>query len=108
MTAQELLHRMPEALDPQAAAGTEATIQYEISEPTYQVLRDGELTVHEGRAENPDLTVTISDENLVKLFRGELNAMAAFMSGKLKVKGDMGLAQRLVGFVQRDKVDVQT
>ncbi|HEX7003455.1 MAG TPA: SCP2 sterol-binding domain-containing protein [Trueperaceae bacterium] len=108
MTAKELLQRMPEALDPQAAAGTEATIQYEISEPTYQVLRDGKLTVHDGHADNPDLTVITSDENLVKLFRGELNAMAAFMSGKLKVKGDMGLAQRLVGFVQRDKVDVQS
>ena len=108
MTAKELLNRMPDVLDPEAAAGTEATIQYEISEPTYQVLRDGKLTVHEGRAENPDLTVATSDENLVKLFRGELNAMSAFMSGKLKVKGDLSLAQRLVGFVQRDKVDTLT
>lgn len=104
MTAKELLRRMPDALDPRAAVGTDAVIQYDISEPTYQVLREGELTVHDGRAENPDLTVAISDENLVSLFRGELNPMTAFMSGKLKVKGDMGLAQRLVGLVDREKV----
>lgn len=104
MTAKELLHRMPSALDPEAAEGTEAVIQYEISDPTYQVLHDGQLTVHDGRAENPDLTVVISDENLVKLFRGELNPMSAFMTGKLKVNGDVVLAQRLVGLVEREKL----
>jgi putative sterol carrier protein len=104
MTAKELLRQMPDALDPEAAANTDAVIQYEISDPTYQVLRDGKLTVYDGRAENPDLTVSISDDNLVRLFRGELNPMSAFMTGKLKVKGDMGLAQRLVGFVDRQKV----
>lgn len=105
MTAKELLRRMPEALDPEAAAGTEAVIQYEISDPTYQVLKDGSLSVHDGRAENPDLTVSISDENLLRLFRGQLNPMSALMTGKIKVKGDMMLAQRLVGFVQREKVE---
>lgn len=104
MTAKELLHQMPAVLDPRAAAGTEAVIQYEISDPTYQVLKSGQLTVHEGRAEKPDLTVVISDENLLSLFRGELNAMSAFMTGKIKVKGDVGLAQRLVGFVDREKL----
>jgi putative sterol carrier protein len=104
MTAKEMLSNMPRALDPQAAAGAEAVIQYEISEPTYQVLKEGKLTVHDGRAESPDLTIAISDDNLVRLFKGELNAMSAFMTGKLKVKGDIGLAQRLVGFVDREKV----
>lgn len=105
MTAKELLQQMPAALDPQAASGMDATIQYEISDPTYQVLKDGQLTVHDGRAEDPDLTVSISDENLVKLFRGELNGMMAFMSGQLKVSGDLELAQKLVGLVDREKVE---
>lgn len=104
MTAKELLQQMPEVLDPEAAAGTDAVIQYEISDPTYQVLRDGQLTVHDGRADEPDLTVAISDENLVQLFRGELNAMSAFMTGKIKVTGDLSLAQRLVGLVDREKL----
>jgi putative sterol carrier protein len=104
MTAKELLRMMPGALDPRAAAGTDAVIQYDISDPTYQVLKDGRLTVHDGRAEAPDLAVSISDENLVRLFRGELNPVTAFMTGKLKVQGDMGLAQNLVGFVDREKL----
>lgn len=105
MTAKELLSRMPQALDQEAAGDTEAVIQYEISEPVYQILENGELTVFDGRADDPDLTVTIGDDNLVKLFRGELNPMTAFMSGKIKVKGDLGLAQRLVGFVHRDRLE---
>ena len=105
MTAKQLLHRMPEALDHEAAAGTDATIQYDISEPTYQVLEGGELTVHDGTAPDPDLTIAIGDEDLVRLFRGELNPMAAFMTGRIKVRGDMVLAQKLVGFVDRRKLE---
>jgi|SRR5690606_23081298 len=104
MTAKELLSRMPEALDREAAAGTDAVIQYETSEPIYQVLANGELTVHEGRAEKADLTIRMSDQDLVQLFRGELNPMMAFMTGRIKVSGDLQLAQRLVGFVDQERL----
>lgn len=40
-------------------------------------------------------TVTITDENLVAIVNGKLNAQMAFMSGKLKVAGDMALAMKL-------------
>jgi acyl-CoA dehydrogenase len=34
-------------------------------------------------------------QDLVALANGELNAMSAFMQGKIKVSGDMSLAMRL-------------
>lgn len=95
---------MPEVLDREAAAGIDATIQYEVSEPIYHVLHDGELSMHEGRAEAPDLVVKIEDEDLIDLFGGRLNPMTAFMTGRVKVEGDMTLAQRLVSLVDRDKL----
>jgi putative sterol carrier protein len=104
MTAKELLKKMPEALKPEAAQGVRAVIQFDLAEPVYQVLEDGHLHVHEGIAANPDLTVKMSDENLVKLFKGELNSAMAFMTGKIKLKGDMTLAQQLVGFIDQDKL----
>ena len=104
LTAKTMLQRMPEALDKAAAGDVKATIQYEMSEPVYQVLDNGELTVHEGRTENPDLTVTMNDDDLLELFRGTLNGMTAFMTGRVKVEGDMMLAQRLVGFVDQEKM----
>ncbi|CAN5661197.1 hypothetical protein BH23DEI1_BH23DEI1_22790 [soil metagenome] len=102
MTAKELLLRMPEALDATAAGATSAVVQYEISEPVHHVLAGGELQALEGRASEPDLTVTIADTDLVELFHGRLNPMTAFMSGRLKVGGDIALAQRLVGFFDQE------
>ena len=95
---------MPEVLDREAAADIDATIQYEVSEPIHHVLHDGDLTMHEGRTEAPDLVVKIEDEDLIDLFHGRLNPMTAFMTGRVKVEGDMALAQRLVSLVDRDKL----
>lgn len=102
MTAKELLFRMPDALDASAAGSTSAVVQYEISEPVHHVLRDGSLEAREGRAEAPDLTVTIADDDLVSLFSGRLDPMMAFMTGRLRVGGDVELAQRLVGLFDQE------
>jgi len=104
MTAKELLYRMPKALDPQAAAEIAAVIQYETSEPVYQILEGGVMTVRDGRAEAPDLVLRIGDADLVELFSGRLNPMNAFMMGKLKLTGDVALARKLVGLIDRDKL----
>ena len=105
MTAKEMIEHMPQAFVPEAAGDTEATVQYNISEPMYTVIKDGKLSVHEGTIENPSLDITMSDENLVKLFNNELNPMTAFMTGKIKVKGDLMLAQKLAGFMDSSKVE---
>lgn len=42
-----------------------------------------------------DTTITTSIETLGKLRSGDLNPMMAMMTGKVKVKGDMGLAMKL-------------
>ncbi|MDC7681945.1 SCP2 sterol-binding domain-containing protein [Asticcacaulis sp. BYS171W] len=43
-----------------------------------------------------DTTVVVSLDNLIALKQGQLDPMMAFMSGKLKVLGDMGIAQKLI------------
>ncbi len=40
-------------------------------------------------------TITVADEDFVNIVSGKLNPQMAFMSGKLKVQGDMGLAMKL-------------
>jgi len=42
-----------------------------------------------------DCDLHVSVDNLVKMGTGELNPMMAFMTGKLKVKGDMGIAMKM-------------
>ena len=40
-------------------------------------------------------TLTMSSDDFIKMFKGELNSMQAFMTGKLKIQGDMSQALKL-------------
>ena len=46
-----------------------------------------------------DCTINVSLENLVKIFKGELNPMTAAMMGKVKIKGDMSVAMKLKSLI---------
>jgi putative sterol carrier protein len=48
-----------------------------------------------GAASNAGCTITIGDKDFVDLVQGKLNGQMAFMSGKLKVAGNMALAMKL-------------
>jgi putative sterol carrier protein len=55
---------------------------------------DGAVSVAEG-AEDADCTITTSQETFEKIVAGDQNPTTAYMTGKLKVKGDMGAALKL-------------
>lgn len=56
---------------------------------------DGDIAVEEGETGTADVTVKATSDDLLALVKGELNPMAAFMTGRLKVKGDMSIAMQL-------------
>ena len=57
-------------------------------------VQDGTVSVTEG-GEDADAVITTSEETFEKIASGEQNPTSAYMTGKLKVKGDMGAAMKL-------------
>ncbi len=59
-------------------------------------LKHGSGAAGSGPPQNEaDVTMTMSKEDFVQMFAGKLNATSAFMSGKLKIKGNLALAMKL-------------
>ena len=100
-TVREVFDAMPTTFRADKAAGVNATIQYDISGDQggtwHSIIKDGTCTVHSGAATNPNLTLTMSAQDWIDMAGGKLSGQMAFMAGKLKLKGDMGLAMKIGG-----------
>ncbi|MGA9192960.1 MAG: SCP2 sterol-binding domain-containing protein [Anaerolineales bacterium] len=102
LTIEELMGRMPKAFQPEKAEGVEAVVQYHLTgdQGGDWVVRigGGACQVEEGNAEAPNLTLTAEASDYLAIITGKLNAMGAFAEGKLKLKGDLPLAMKLMNF----------
>ncbi len=98
-TVKEVFEQMQGRFRPDKAAGTHAVIQYDISGDGggtwHAVIKDGACAVQEGAGTNPTLTLSMAAPDWLDMVSGKQSGQMLFMSGKLKLKGDMGLAMRL-------------
>ena len=86
----------------QAAANQQATIQQVITTSEgdthyWIVIADGAIDMGVGDADAPDATITQSYDTAVKLAKSQLSVVTAFMTGKVKVAGNMGMLMGLQG-----------
>lgn len=94
--------RFPAMFRPEKAGSTSAVIHWVIGgapdggSDTYQVvIEDGTCTTSATPDREPRLTISLGPVDFLKLTSGASNPMMMFMSGKLKAKGDLGLATNI-------------
>lgn len=80
-----------------AAVGTDAVFQYEISDggEWFVTVQDGSCEVTEGSNDDATVTLRMDTETLEEVMSGETDGMQAFMSGRIQADGDIMLATKL-------------
>jgi NAD(P)-dependent dehydrogenase (short-subunit alcohol dehydrogenase family)/acyl dehydratase/putative sterol carrier protein len=96
-SVQSVFDSLTSAFQPEAAANVDVIFQFSISGPSggdwYAVIKDGACTVDTGLFDKPTTTLKMSDEDFLKYVGGQLPAMQAYSTGKLKIEGDLMKSQ---------------
>jgi putative sterol carrier protein len=95
-SAKEFFASLPSRIGAERTAGMRNSYVFEIEGAgTWTVkVEGGTLDVSEGAGDG-DCTISTSAETFERMISGEQNPTTAYMTGKLKVKGDMGAAMKL-------------
>ncbi|MGG3468346.1 SCP2 sterol-binding domain-containing protein [Neobacillus pocheonensis] len=112
-TLQGLMKKIEEILNlnPAAIQGFNASYQFEIDgeeQGTYQLLfQNGKAEVKESSETDVDCRLIMSLANFHLFLLGKLNGTMAFMTGKLKIKGDIGKAIKIENVLKQYSVKDQ-
>jgi putative sterol carrier protein len=96
VTAKDFFDGLPARADAGKLAGMSNSYLFDIEgEGKWLVtVADGTLAVREGEGD-ADATISAPADVFEKVVSGEQNPTTAYMTGKLKIKGDMGAAMKL-------------
>ncbi len=99
--------RFPQQFRPEKAAGRSARIDFRITggpdggSDTYAVVvQDGECTIDKHPTAAPDLSLMMGPAEFLGLITGAGNPAMMFMMGKIKARGDVGLATGLANWFE--------
>ena len=98
----EVFGRMPSLFRADRAGSTNAVIHWNITgrpdggTDTHEVvIENGTCTVSDTAERDPKLSLTMGPVEFLKIVSGGANPVMMFMTGKLKAKGDLGLAANI-------------
>lgn len=77
-----------------------AKMKFVLGEDIILIDGTGDSNIVSQNDEDAACTISTDADTFMQLKNGELNPMMAVMSGKVKIKGDMGLAMKLQSLVQ--------
>jgi putative sterol carrier protein len=111
----QIFSRAAEHVEPQRAKGNDAVVHFKILDrPEDQgggydhyeiVLEDGKATVSEKPEKDPRLTVKVNPLHFFKLITGKESGPVLFMTGRLKIEGDLMFASQLTSFFRLPKAE---
>jgi putative sterol carrier protein len=98
-TPQEVFDSMRDSFQTSKAKGVHARYQWDLSGPQggewWIDVNDGKYKMGKGKIENPNVTFAATDKDWVAVSNHQLGGTWAYLSGRLKIRGDQGLARKL-------------
>ena len=98
-TPQDVFDAMRSSFQPAKAKGVHARYQWELSGPNggewWIDVNDGTYKMGKGKIDHPSVTFIAKDKDWVAICHDQLSGTWAYLTGRLKVRGDQGVARKL-------------
>jgi putative sterol carrier protein len=96
ITIRDIFEAMPGRFNSDAAGSWTTCVQFHFGEEDWVLsVTDGSCTVNEGTADNATATINTNSETWIGMITGSVNPMQAFMSGQIKIAGNMADVMKL-------------
>ena len=104
-SCKQVFAEMPTRFNKEAAKGLNAIYQFDLSGDGggkwHVIINNDACEVKEGPHASPSITISMTAQDYLDMVSGKLNGQVAFMSGRLRISGDMGLALRMQSLFQQ-------
>ena len=97
MTIQDITEKIKDAASSVKPLGH--TVKFVFGDQTIHVDGTGDESIVTNEDKDAECTISMKMETFEKLKSGKLNPMMAMMTGKVKIKGDMGIAMKLQNYL---------
>ena len=98
-TPQDAFDAMRGSFRPAKAKGVHVRYQWDLSGPHggewWIEVNDGTYAIGKGKIPNPNVTFIATDKDWVAICHDQLSGTWAYFTGRLKVRGDQGVARKL-------------
>jgi SCP-2 sterol transfer family len=98
-TPQDVFDAMRGSFQPAKAKGVHARYQWDLSGPNggewWIEVNDGTYKMGKGKIPDPNVTFIAKDNDWVAICHDQLSGTWAYLTGRLKVRGDQGVARKL-------------
>jgi putative sterol carrier protein len=113
-TVHQAIEGMALRLNPDVAGDLQATIQFNVSPSTslktggdyYLSIADGKCEFSPGTTPDPTLTISTPADVWLKIARKEMSGTVALLTGKYKVRGQIGLLMKMDKLFSRQPLEV--